>query len=288
LASATTGTPTGVYGEAASTNGVGVYGIGTGSTGVPVGVYGEAVSATGYGLYTPNRLFVGGTAFIGGHLSMQPIARIFADVGSAVNPPYSFTTNSTSGMFSAATNVLGFSTSSAERMRIAADGKVGIGRTPTANVLEVAGEASKNTAGSWFANSDRRIKTDIQDLPGALETIERIRPVSFKYTQEYRDSHPGVEDKTYYNVVAQEYARVFPESVKDSGEVLDGKPVMQVDTHPAMIYTIAAVQELHRLVEAKDSELAQLKEQHARLEKRLNALEKVAEGLEREKLSAAR
>jgi len=269
-----------VYGEASSTNGVAVYGIGTATTGVPVGVYGEAASATGYGLYTPNRLFVGGTAFIGGHISMQPIARIFADTGSAVAPSVSFGSNSTAGLFSPGTNILSFGTAATERLRIAADGKVGFGRIPLTNLLEVAGEASKNTAGGWFANSDARIKTEIRDLPDALETIDRIRPVSFRYTQEYRDNHASIEDKKYYNVIAQEFQKVFPESVKESGETLDGKPVLQVDTHPASMFAIAAIQELHRLVNARDSELAKLKEQNADLEKRLAALEKLARSLE--------
>jgi len=267
---------------------VGVYGIGTASTGVPVGVYGEAASATGYGLYTPNRLFVGGTAFIGGHISMQPIARIFADTGSAIAPSVSFGANSTAGLFSPGTNILSFGTAATERLRVAADGKVGIGRIPLANFLEVAGEASKNTAGSWFANSDARIKTDIHDLPDALATIDRIHPVSFRYTQEYRDTHSSIEDKKYYNVIAQEFEKVFPESVKESGEMLAGKPILQVDTHAASIYTIAAIQELHRLVKAKDAELAKLKEQNLNLEKRLTALEKLTESPEPKPVAGAR
>ena len=285
LASASTGTPTGVYGEASSTNGVGVYGIGTGSTGVPVGVYGEAVSATGYGLYTPNRLFVGGTAFIGGHISMQPIARIFADIGSASAPSVSFGSNSTSGIFSPATNTLSFTTAAAERLRITSDGKVGIARIPLTNLLEIGGEASKNTAGGWFANSDARIKTEIHGLTNALATIEQLHPVTFRYKQQYLDAHPTIEDKKYYNVIAQEFAKVFPDSVKESGETLDGRPVLQVDTHPAMMCAIAALQELHHIVTAKDSELARLKEQNASLEKRLSALEKLTESLKKDQVA---
>jgi hypothetical protein len=39
-----------------------------------------------------------------------------------------------------------------ERMRIRESGLIGIGRTPTANELEVQGDASKTTATSWLAN----------------------------------------------------------------------------------------------------------------------------------------
>ena len=170
-------------------------------------------------------------------------------------------------------------TSGSERVRIAADGKVGLGRVPAANTLEVAGTASKTTSGNWLANSDARIKTNVQNIEHALDTVDRILPVSFRYTEDYRRDHPGIEDKTYYNVIAQDFAKVFPDAVKSSGEMLDGKPILQVDTYPATIYSIAAIQELHRLVETQGSELAKLREQNANLEKRLAAFEKVAAAL---------
>ncbi len=57
-------------------------------------------------------------------------------------------------------------------------------------------------------------------------------------------------DLRYYNVIAQEFAEVFPDAVTGSGEYLPnaGKTpqneILQVDTYPAQIVTIAAVQEL--------------------------------------------
>src|SRR6185369_15419850 len=115
---------------------------------------------------------------------------------------------------------------------------------------------------------------DVRSLQGALDTIEQVRPVSFRYTEEYRRSHPEIENKTYYNVIAQEFAEVFPGSVKSSGEMLDGKPVLQVDTYPATIHSIAAIQELHQLLLAKDAELAALKKKSTEMDLRLQALEK--------------
>jgi hypothetical protein len=273
LASAGNGANVGVYGETLSTNGIGVYGVASLSTGVPVGVYGESFSTNGYGLYTPDRLYVGSTAFIGGHLSLRPTARLFADTGTAASPSISFNSNPNTGMYSPATNQVALATSGAQRVLVAADGKVGLGRVPAANLLEIAGEASKATAGSWLANSDARIKTNVRSLTNALDTIQRVHPVSFHYTDEYRQSHPEVEEKQYYNVIAQQFAEVFPEAVKSSGETLDGKPILQVDTYPAAIYSIAAIQELAKLVQNKDAELAKLKLQNALLEERLNRLE---------------
>lgn len=139
--------------------------------------------------------------------------------------------------------------------------RVGIGRTPTTNALEVAGNASKAAAGSWLANSDRRLKQDIQDLPDALAVIDRLRPVKFRYAPEFFQKHPGTRDVWYYNYVAQEFRQVFPDSVQD-----DGEGYLQLDTHNAEVYAVAAIQELHRALKQRDAQIA-------RLQERLDALQ---------------
>jgi hypothetical protein len=144
---------------------------------------------------------------------------------------------------------------------------LGIGRPPAANALEVEGDASKSTAGSWLSNSDRRIKTDIQPITGALEKLGRIRLVDFRYSDAYRAAHPGIENKRYPNVIAQEFASVFPNDVKSSGEKLpDGSPILQVDTYPLTIYSAAAVQELQRENESLKQKLADQDERLRKLE----------------------
>ena len=162
-----------------------------------------------------------------------------------------------------------------DRLYVDINGRVGIGRTPTANLLEVAGNASKTTAGSWLANSDARIKTGIATVTNALETLDRVRLVSFHYTDDYRTTHPGIEDRSYLNVIAQEFARIFPDAVKGSGEKLpDGNEILQVDTYPLTIYSAAAIQELNQklgetqqAVKAKDSEIQELKDRLTELER---------------------
>jgi len=145
---------------------------------------------------------------------------------------------------------------------------VGIGRAATSNKLEVEGNASKTTAGSWMANSDARIKTDVRPVTGALEKLERVRLVEFRYTEQYRAQHPSVENRGYLNVVAQEFAKVFPEYVRASGEKLeDSGDILQVDTYPLTIYSAAAVQELHEQVREKNREIAELKARLERIER---------------------
>lgn len=159
--------------------------------------------------------------------------------------------------------------------------RLGLSRVAAANQLEVEGNASKSTAGSWLANSDRRIKTDIRPISGALGIISRINPVTFAYSDAYRAVHPeaAIGDGRYYNVIAQEFQNVFPNAVKGSGEYLPGldrtktNEILQVDTYPALITTIAAVQELNAHDDLVEQDLTGLRAENATLKARLDALE---------------
>lgn len=201
-----------------------------------------------------NKIFTGGgaTQNYAGQISVEPAAghmRFYTTSGSTTDH-----TNITSTI----------------RMTIAQGGNVGIGRHPSANKLEVEGEASKTTAGDWLANSDRRIKEDIQPIRNALDMLDKVRLVDFRYTEDYRAAHPGIADQRYLNVVAQEFAEVFPNHVKSSGEKLpDGSEILQVDTWPLTIYSAAAVQELNAELKAKDTEMREMKQRLERLEKLL-------------------
>ncbi|MFH2143908.1 MAG: tail fiber domain-containing protein, partial [Bacteroidota bacterium] len=123
---------------------------------------------------------------------------------------------------------------------------LGVGRMPAVNQLEVQGDASKTTAGLWAANSDRRIKTDIQDIDNSFETIMKLHPVIFKYTDEWRERNPSIKDQYYYNFIAQEFKQVFPNSVKGSGEFItnDNEEILQIDTYNAYVVSIKAIQDL--------------------------------------------
>jgi len=145
--------------------------------------------------------------------------------------------------------------------------RLGIGRTPATNRFELEGDASKTLAGGWLANSDARIKKDIEPVCAARAVLEKVRPISFRYTEEYRKAHPSVADHRYLNVVAQEFREVFPDYVKASGEAMpDGSEILQVDTYPLIIYSAAAIRELNEELKAKDRELGDLQKRVAALE----------------------
>jgi len=159
---------------------------------------------------------------------------------------------------------------------------MGIARVPTANAFEVQGNASKSVAGSWLANSDARIKTDVQTVTGALETLSRIRLVDFRYTDDYRKSHSDIADRRYLNVIAQEFREVFPDHVKSSGEKLtDGSEILQVDTYPLTIYSAAAVQELNDQLKQKQEAIEDLQQTVNELCRTVRAIEKKQEQKEK-------
>ena len=153
-------------------------------------------------------------------------------------------------------------------------GNVGIKRTPTANALEVEGNASKTTASGWLANSDARIKAGVRTVTGALDKLSQVRLVEFHYTDEYRAQHPGLKDRSYLNVVAQEFEKVFPEHVQSSGEKLPGgdDTILQVDTYPLTIYSAAAIQELNQKLQRRETEITELKRTVEELKALVNTL----------------
>jgi len=146
---------------------------------------------------------------------------------------------------------------------------LGIGKYPEVNELELEGDASKTIAGNWLANSDKRIKTDIKEIDNALETIMKLHPVKFKYTEAWKAKHPSIKDRYYYNYIAQEYEIVFPSSVKkgcdDLSEKSDEK-VLQMDSYNAQIVAVKAIQELVQ-------ENNELKEMVLKLTERIEKLE---------------
>jgi hypothetical protein len=123
--------------------------------------------------------------------------------------------------------------------------RLGIGRNAIVHALEVEGTVSKSEAGEWMVNSDARIKTDIEDIANAKEQILKLHPVKFRYTDEWKETNPSIRDIAHYNFVAQEFQQVFPDAVQEGGDRLPGgEPVLQLDSYPAQVVAIRAIQEL--------------------------------------------
>ena len=151
------------------------------------------------------------------------------------------------------------STSYTTKFNISRQGNVGLSRTPVTNTLEVNGDASKTTAGSWLANSDINIKTDINTIEDALDRINKVRLVKFKYKDAYKEANNGIKDKFYHNVIAQEFQEIYPDYVYDSGDVFEENNVLQVDTNPMYIDSVSAIQELSKMVIDLQNQINELK-----------------------------
>jgi hypothetical protein len=123
--------------------------------------------------------------------------------------------------------------------------RVGIGRNPVEHALEVEGTVSKTDASSWLVNSDARIKTEVRDIDEALEQILKLHPVKFRYTDGWRALHPSIRDIDHYNFIAQEFQEVFPDAVqKSSDSIGEEDALLQMDSYPAQVVAIRAIQEL--------------------------------------------
>lgn len=308
-ATATSGVNFGVYGQSDSTNGIGVYGSNEKTSGINYGVYGITASRDGSGVYGLNTAtnfslltgkapagVTGLTAYRGGvGVRGEAIADSDGSGHGVLGTTRVWGGDGVRGEYRSATTFPGYGAAVAG-YNYTAGGyagyfvgrptycdeiyafRLGVRRTPVSNALEVEGSASKSSSGSWLANSDARIKQEVETVTDALDTLNRVRLVSFRYEDDYRAQHSVLPDRRYLNVIAQEFAEVFPDHVQSSGEKLpDGSEILQVDIHPLTIYSAAAIQELSHKLEQKETELAALQQRLAALERLVFQLQRKGE-----------
>jgi len=139
--------------------------------------------------------------------------------------------------------------------------------------LAVNGAAIKEGDADWDVTSDRRVKSDIRTIEGGLEQILKLRPVTFRFSDEWMERHPGMRDKTYYNYIAQEFAEVFPESVQRGPETLEGDPekLLRMNSQPAQVVAIRAIQELAEQNREQQALIEEMQLKISELEKALES-----------------
>ena len=84
-----------------------------------------------------------------------------------------------------------------------------------------------------ICSSDARLKTDVVDLSSALDEINKLRPVTFKWLD------PKKDQSTNIGFIAQEVQQIFPQFVGSTGDGYLG-----VNYAALITPTIKAVQEL--------------------------------------------
>ena len=133
-------------------------------------------------------------------------------------------------------------------------GGAGLGNTQI-NSLGV-GTAASGTAGeiratnniSAYYSSDARLKENIQEIPNALASLDKIRGVTFDWTDEFIKDHGGEDDyfvrKHDVGVIAQEIQAVLPEVV---AEREDGYLAVKYDRIVALL--IQAIKEQQQQID---------------------------------------
>ena len=110
-----------------------------------------------------------------------------------------------------------------------------------------------NGATTWTANSDRRLKNNIQRIPNSLEKLNQISGVTYWYNSDESTAPRRV------GVIAQDVQKVLPEAVSEKDGFLG---VRYPDLIPLVIN---AVKELYEMVNSDKAEIEKLKSENAAL-----------------------
>ncbi|MEO0631216.1 MAG: tail fiber domain-containing protein, partial [Planctomycetota bacterium] len=154
-------------------------------------------------------------------------------------------------------------TGSAERMRVTSSGNVGIGTNSSPSFrLEVNGSAGKPGGGSWSNSSDRRLKTNIAELDGALDTILALKGVTYEYKDaEAINELPGER----IGFIAQDVEAVIPDWIDQGADgfkrmTIRGFEALAVEAFRDQQQQIAAMQ---AQTEAMKAEIESLRSQRS-------------------------
>ena len=129
--------------------------------------------------------------------------------------------------------------------------------------------AGKPVSSVWSVVSDSRIKQDVTTISGALDKIVALRPVKFRYTDDYADCHHSgnIDSSTYYyNFLAQEVEAELPEAVITTDvdvcdmmtEEILVENIKTLDSHMINVYLVAAVKELKVELDAAKARITEL------------------------------
>ena len=114
-----------------------------------------------------------------------------------------------------------------------------------------------NGATTWTANSDRRLKNNIQRIPSSLEKLNQISGVTYWYNSDEPTAPRRV------GVIAQDVQKVLPEAVSEKDGFLG---VRYPDLVPLIIN---AIKDLYEMVMADKAEIEKLKHENKALKEYL-------------------
>jgi hypothetical protein len=156
------------------------------------------------------------------------------------------------------------SKSDVEKFSLSVSGDVGMLTRPTSNITYYAHifrNSSNSTVGSiicsgsstsFNTSSDYRLKEDVQPMAGALEKVQALKPVTYKWKSTGESSE---------GFIAHELQAVCPSAVSGEKDALneDGSIKPQgIDTSFLVATLTAAIQELKAIVDEQASRITAL------------------------------
>ncbi len=216
-------------------------------------------------------LFLGGRGHVGTGISGSSEAQ-FAMVADEAWTP---TARGTRMVFLTTTNG---TTDTFERLRIDHNGRVGIGTTAPAQLLDVDGNIRVGVAGDGCVEdsegdviagscaSDARLKRDVLSFEPMLSKVAALRPVHFYWrTDEFPSRAFGT--KQSYGLMAQEVEEILPELV-----TTDAEGYKAVNYSKLPLLALQAIKELKAKNDALEAQNAAIERRLAELEARLKPL----------------
>ena len=166
-------------------------------------------------------------------------------------------------------------TAALERVRILANGNMGIGISNPIYKLQLNGQPAANGYTAWTNYSDARLKENITDLitdgSSAMAKIKQLHPVSFNYNV-LTGYDVETRARRISGFIAQEIQPVFPEMV---GEVkINGKTYFDTNLSNLSLYLVEAIKEI---AEALDNLAAKIDDLFIKIsghDEKIQALEK--------------
>jgi hypothetical protein len=234
------GSINGVNGATANTN----VGIGTTAPVAPLQVVRTDGTGTGVQTVTSNTSVSGNSFAVFSATSSAGVTTAMISDGLGTGPL------ATPGGYlgTITTQPLGFITHNVERMRIAPDGKVGIGTNAPDSTLSVNGSADKTGGGSWGTFSDRRLKNLDGNFDAGLSQILKLRPIRYRYKE---DNALGIRDHDeHVGFVAQDVQKVIPEAVTENS-----KGYLLVNNDPILWTMLNAIKEQQQEIAALRAQL---------------------------------
>ena len=113
-----------------------------------------------------------------------------------------------------------------------------------------------NTSGEYSANSDRRLKADIEPLEDVLAGVLRLEPSSYRFRRSKNDGERSI------GFIAQDVQEIFPEII-EMGETDD---YLSLNYASFSVLAIGAIQEQQAVIDSQAEEIAELSTRLERLE----------------------